>query len=145
LHTETRPSLTIVAVTSWHKLHTCKTVSQYRETTRKFYTHHDRKTTAIELCVSVSRLAVADHRVNHLAKEVGNAGRQHWDPSETQEKDVGGATYYVLDAGFPPPLEASTAFTCFAKFSLLEELSSELKSSTMLGLDLVGSKTPTPP
>ena len=64
--------------------------------------------------------------------------QQHWDPSETQEKEVGGAQDSVRNctelcaiAGFPPPLEVSTAFTCFINSSSLEELSSELKSSLL--------------
>ena len=64
--------------------------------------------------------------------------QQHWDPSETQEKEVGGAQDSVRNctelcaiAGFPPPLEVSTAFTCFINSSSLEELSSELKSSML--------------
>ena len=79
--------------------------------------------------------------------------RQHWDPSDTQEQGVSGALATSLalasmssntpmtilaNLRIPPPLEDSTVFTCFTNSSSLEELSSELKSSTMTNLMAAG-------
>ena len=104
------------------------------------------RTTALELCVSVSGLAVVVHKSPPPCQRKSTMKRQHWDPSDTQEQGVSGALATSLalasmssntpmtilaNLRIPPPLEDSTVFTCFTNSSSLEELSSELKSLTL--------------